>query len=122
MRTELPDGARVEYEHRRYAEGAPPFVYAQDYMRMNGKPYKHAPKVKMDRPLVTMQLLGAGERKNVTIDPKGGLTICTIKDADGKVIARGESHCHPHDNFVYQIGRGRAYGRALASLKKLVAA
>lgn len=47
--------------------------------------------------------------------PTGGSTYITIED--GVKQFKGESHCHPFDNYDKNLGRFRALGRALNAMK-----
>jgi hypothetical protein len=42
--------------------------------------------------------------------------VCLLEDDDGR-IARGISVCSGEDNFIKQIGRGKALGYAMRALK-----
>jgi hypothetical protein len=46
------------------------------------------------------------------------MTVCTILNELGNMIAIGEAMCSYSDNFNYKRGRDIALGRALAYLEK----
>jgi hypothetical protein len=46
-----------------------------------------------------------------------GVTLVTLEEAEGEVIAEGYSFCHPLDNFNKRTGVMIARGRALKNLE-----
>jgi hypothetical protein len=53
------------------------------------------------------------------IHPKGGLSIATITDADGNVVAKGAAQCSTKDNFNRALGWNKAVGRAIGNYLKV---
>jgi hypothetical protein len=50
------------------------------------------------------------------IQAKGGVTLASIFDSDGVIVAQALAACSPHDNFNKRIGRDISLGRALKKL------
>jgi hypothetical protein len=44
---------------------------------------------------------------------RGGITLVSVLDGDGKTVAEASANCSLKDNFSYRIGREIAFGRLM---------
>lgn len=102
MKPVIPEGHTAEFEHMRLRTGW------NHYVATDGKIDPDARPGMSDyvRP-----------QDGYSVESKGGVTMCKIKDAEGNVVSMGESRCHTNDNFNKRIGRDISLGRALKRLR-----
>ena len=50
--------------------------------------------------------------------PRGGLTVCTIRDDNGIILSADIALCSMSDNFCYKTGRQISYERAMSKLPR----